>query len=489
MPDKSETLAAPDAAQVKPVGRKKTMRDRFDTTLEIFSERRLFIMLLLGFSSGLPLYLVFSTLSAWLREVGVTRTDIGLMFYVTLAYTIKFLWAPLLDQIRLPVLDRLLGKRRAWMILTQSISAVAIIAMSFCQPSVSLVPIAICAVVLAFASATQDIAIDAWRIEAVSNEKQGSMVAAYQLGYRFAAIATGAGALYIADFVSWHVAYLAMACLMGIGLAATLFSPRLVESEAPVIGEDRVEAFTDRFDLDARGKSIVSWIYRALFAPFIDFFGRRGTKALAILALIGLYRVPDFVLGVMANPLYIDLGFSLSEIATIVKVVGVWMTIFGAIFGGLVVINLGIMRSLFIGAFAAMLTNFMFSWLATKGADLSALTLTISAENFSGGFAGTCLIAYMSSLTNHEFTATQYALFSSIYALPGKLLGGQSGRMVDAFSAPGPIRDFVMAHAPLVSEKTAGYVPFFFATGIMALPALMLIVFFWRSDSRAAAQA
>jgi PAT family beta-lactamase induction signal transducer AmpG len=164
------------------------------------------------------------------------------------------------------------------------------------------------------------------------------------------------------------------------------------------------------------------------------------------------------------------------------------MTILGAIVGGLAVANFGIMRSLFIGATAVMLTNFMFSWLAMQGTDLGALTVTISAENFSGGFAGTCLIAYMSSLTSHEFTATQYALFSSIYALPGKLLGGQSGRMVDAYGAPGPIRDFVMTHAPLLSEKTAGYVPFFFTTGAMALPALVLIVIFWRAEVRAAAR-
>jgi PAT family beta-lactamase induction signal transducer AmpG len=479
----SDKTQAATAEQAEPAPRKKTARDRLDATLKIFSERRLFIMLLLGFSSGLPFLLVFGTLSAWLRTAGVSRTDIGLMSYVGLAYTIKFLWAPLIDQLRVPLLDPLLGKRRAWMVLAQTVIAVALVAMSFCDPSTSLMPIACLAVLLAFASATQDISIDAWRIEAASDEEQGAMAAAYQLGYRFAIIASGAGALYLADLVSWHAAYLGMACLMGIGLGATLFSPRLVESAATVIGEDRVNAFTDSYHLHGRAKRVVGWIYRAAFAPFIDFFGREGWKALAILALIGLYRVPDFVLGVMANPLYIDLGFSLSEIATVVKLFGVWMTILGAIVGGLVVVSLGIMRSLFIGATAVMLTNFLFAWLAMQGNDLAALTFTISAENFSGGFAGTCLIAYMSSLTAREFTATQYALFSSIYALPGKLLGGQSGRMVDAYGAPGPIRDFVMAHAPMLSEKTAGYVPFFFTTGAMALPAIALILWFWRSEA------
>ncbi|MGV8997575.1 MAG: AmpG family muropeptide MFS transporter [Parvibaculaceae bacterium] len=457
---------------------KKTPRDKWRATLAIFKEPHLLMMLLLGFSSGLPFLLVFGTLSAWLRTAGVSRTDIGLMSYVGLAYALKFLWAPLIDQIKLPVLDRLLGKRRAWMVLAQAVIAIALVAMSFCDPSLSLLPIACLAVLLAFASATQDIAIDAWRIEAASDDEQGAMAAAYQLGYRFAIIASGAGALYLADFISWHIAYLAMALLMGVGFIATLFSSRLAESAAPVIGEDKVDAFTESYHLHGRAKRVVAWIYRAVFAPFIDFFGREGWKALAILALIGLYRVPDFVLGVMANTLYIDLGFSLAEIGTVVKLFGVWMTILGAIVGGLAVINLGVMRSLLIGAIAVMLTNYMFAWLTMQGSDLTALALTVSAENFSGGFAGTCLIAYMSSLTAREFTATQYALFSSVYALPGKLLGGQSGRMVDHFSAPGPVHDFVMSHFPGVSEKVAGYVPFFFSTGSMALPAILLIVIF-----------
>ncbi|WP_293548896.1 MFS transporter [Parvibaculum sp.] len=448
----------------------------------VYSERRLLVMLLLGFSSGLPFLLVFGTLSAWLRTAGISRTEIGLMSYVGLAYTIKFLWAPLIDQIRLPWLSAKLGKRRAWIVLAQAVIAAALVAISFCDPAASLMPVAILAVVLAFASATQDISIDAWRIEAAPDEQQGAMAAAYQLGYRFAIIASGAGALYIADFVSWHAAYLAMAVLMAIGFGAALFAPRLDERAAPVVGEDRIDAFAERFDVHGRARKVVAWIYRALFAPFIDFFGRHGWFALAILALIGLYRVPDFVLGVMANPLYIDLGFSLAEIATVVKVFGVWMTILGAIAGGLVIASLGIMRSLLIGATAVILTNFMFSWLAMQGADLTALTVTISAENFSGGFAGTCLIAYMSSLTSHEFTATQYALFSSVYALPGKLLGGMSGIMVDHYGAAGPIRDFVMAHAPSLTEKTAGYVPFFLTTGSMGLPAIALILYLRRYD-------
>lgn len=467
------------------IAEKRSPAARLIGAWKVYSERRLLVMLLLGFSSGLPFLLVFGTLSAWLRTAGISRTEIGLMSYVGLAYTIKFLWAPLLDQIRLPWLDAKLGKRRAWMILAQLAVALALAGISFCDPSASLMPVAILALVLAFASATQDISIDAWRIEAAPDEQQGAMAAAYQLGYRFAIIASGAGALYIADFVSWHAAYLAMALLMSVGIGAALFAPRLAEANAPVIGEDRIDAFAARFEVHGRARDALAWIYRALFAPFIDFFGRHGWQALAILALIGFFRVPDFVLGVMANPLYIDLGFSLAAIATVVKLFGVWMTILGALAGGLVIAGLGIMRSMLIGASAAILTNFMFSWLAMQGADIAALTLTISAENFSGGFAGTCLIAYMSSLTSHEFTATQYALFSSVYALPGKLLGGMSGIMVDAYAGPGALRDFVMSHAPSLTEKTAGYVPFFVTTGLMGLPAIVLIFYLRRYDRSA----
>lgn len=467
------------------VTQERSLAARFASALAVYGERRVFIMLLLGFSSGLPFMLVFGTMSAWLREAGVSRTEIGLMSYVGLAYTIKFLWAPVIDQIRLPWLADRLGKRRAWMIVAQALVALALVGISFCDPKVALLPIAFLALMLAFSSATQDISVDAWRIEAASDEKQGAMAAAYQLGYRFAIIASGAGALYVADFVSWHAAYLLMAVLMSVGVGAALAAPRLAEAKAPVIGEDAVDAFTGRFALHGRPQRAVAWFYRAAIAPFVDFFGQRGWRAFVILALIGLYRVPDFVMGVMANPLYIDLGFSLSEIATVVKVFGVWMTIAGAIVGGLVVARFGILRSMLVGATAVALTNLLFSWLATRGSDISALTIAIGAENFSGGFAGTCLIAYMSSLTNHEFTATQYALFSSAYALPGKLLGGTSGFMVDRFGAEGPLRDFLIAHAPLLTAKTVGYVPFFITTGLMGIPALLLIFYLLRREPAA----
>lgn len=462
------------------------MAMRLAATWKVYTERRVFIMLLLGFSSGLPFLLVFGTLSLWLREADISRTDIGLMSYVGLVYTIKFAWAPVLDRLKIPVLGDRLGRRRAWMIAAQAVIAIALVGMSFCHPATALMPLVFFALLLAFASATQDIAIDAWRIEAASDEKQGAMAASYQLGYRFALIASGAGALFIAEYTSWHMAYLAMALLMGLGMAAAFMAPRMEERPNSIKGEEAVANWARAHHLSARVGHVLEALYSAVIAPFVDFFGRYGWKALLVLGLIGSYRVPDFVMGVMANPLYVDAGFSKVEIGTVVKLFGIWMTIGGAIVGGLAVAGLGTLRAMFIGAVALSLTNFMFAWLAAQGNDLTALTLTISSENFAGGFAGTCLIAFMSSLTNREFTATQYALFSSVYALPGKLLGGQSGRMVDFFAQPGAMHDWLMALAPGLTDKTVGYAPFFVTTGLMGLPAILLLLWFLFRDPFAA---
>jgi MFS transporter, PAT family, beta-lactamase induction signal transducer AmpG len=451
--------------------------------LRTYAKPRILLMLALGFSSGLPFLLIFGTLSAWLRVAHVSRTDIGLMSYVGLAYTIKFLWAPLIDQVKLPVLHRLFGQRRAWMLVAQAFVAASLIAISFCDPAASLGTIAVAAVVLAFSAATQDISIDAWRIEAAPKSEQGAMAASYQLGYRLAIIASGAGALYVAQYVSWHAAYLAMAALMLIGAGAVLLAPTVAGASDPVAGETAAAGLAEGLKFGGALMRAFTWAYRAIVAPFIDFFARHKWTGLLVLALIGAYRVPDFVMGVMANPLYIDLGFSLAAIATVVKLFGVWMTILGAIVGGLVVVRFGIVRSLFAGAAATITGNLIFAWLATRGSSIPALTVAISAENFAGGFAGTALIAYMSSLTSRAFTATQYALFSSFYALPGKLLGGLSGAMVDWFANhPGFARAIAGANIVALHAKTAGYVPFFICTAAMGLPAILLIFLVLRRE-------
>jgi PAT family beta-lactamase induction signal transducer AmpG len=381
---------------------------------DVLTDGRVALMLPLGFSSGLPFLLVFSTLSAWLREAGISRTEIGMLSWVALAYSLKFLWAPIVDRYDVPVLARLLGRRRGWMALAQIGVAVGLIGIASSDPQANLSVAIVSALVVAFASATQDVVVDGWRIDAAATERQGMMAASYQLGYRLALICAGAGALYIAEFVSWRSAYIAMAALMSVGLVGTLLAPRLDQGAA-----------RERPSLAA-----------AILEPLSDLFQRKGMILIPILVLIACFRLPDFVAGVMANPLYIDLGFSKADIANVSKLYGVWIGIIGAFAGGLALTRLGLWWTLLIGAFIAAASNLMFAWLASGNATVPALTLTISADNFAAGFAGSALIAYMSGLCSPSFAATQYALLSSLYALPGKLIGGASGAVVDAYGYP-----------------------------------------------------
>jgi PAT family beta-lactamase induction signal transducer AmpG len=453
---------------------------RVRAPFEAYLQPRILLMLALGFSSGLPFILVGSTLSLWLRTAHISRTEIGLIAYATLAYTMKVFWAPAVDRIRLPLLDRMLGKRRAWMLVSQIAVAAGIAALALCDPAHNLTPVVIAAALTGFAGATQDISIDAWRIEAAPRKEQGAMAAAYQLGYRLAILAAGAGALYIAQFVSWHVAYLSMAALMGLGILAVVLAPRLEEERQAIAGEQAVDHMSQELGLHGEAAQIFKSLYRAIVAPFVDFIAHHGWTALIILALIGTYRIPDFVMGVMANPLYIDLGFTPATIGTVVKVFGVWITIGGTIAGGLAVARFGIMRALLIGIIASILGNLVFAWLATQNGNVLALTVAIGAENFAGGFAGTALIAYMSSLTSTAFTATQYALFSSFYALPGGLLKGLSGFAVDWFDAHPAITHIFLGTDSGLPSKTAAYVPFFVMTAAMGIPALLLTLYFLR---------
>ncbi|CUA90537.1 Predicted arabinose efflux permease, MFS family [Chelatococcus sambhunathii] len=398
----------------------KTERPRLSLAA-LLSDGRLAIMLALGFSAGLPFLLVFSTLSAWLREAGISRTDIGLLSYVALAYSFKFVWAPVIDRLDVPVLSGLVGRRRAWMLTAQGGIALGLVGIALSDPGTSLGVTVVCALVVAFFSATQDVVIDGWRIDAAPTERQGMMSAAYQLGYRLALICAGAGALYIADFVDWRSAYLAMAAVMAVGVGASLLAPNLD------IGRERAAP---------RGTSLLARAQEMVVEPFADLARRKGPLIVAILALVALFRLPDFVAGVMANPLYIDLSFSKSEIASVSKLYGVWIGILGAFAGGIAATRLGLWTTLLIGAVSAAASNLMFAWLALEGHNLNLLMLSISLDNFAGGFAGTALIAYMSSLTSPAFAATQYALLSSLYALPGKVVGGLSGYMVDSFGYP-----------------------------------------------------
>jgi MFS transporter, PAT family, beta-lactamase induction signal transducer AmpG len=381
---------------------------------DVLTDGRIALMLPLGFSSGLPYLLVFSTLSTWLREAGISLTVIGLMSWVALAYSLKFLWAPIVDRYDVPVLSNLLGRRRGWMALAQFGVAAGLIGMAVSNPQTGLPFTIVCAVLVAFASATQDVVIDGWRIDAAPTERQGMMAAALLLGYRLALITAGAGALYIAEFVNWPSAYLAMAALMGVGLIGTLLAPKIDEGPA-----------RQRLPLA-----------KAIVEPLSDLFRRKGLMLVPILALIACYRIPDYASGIMANPLYIDLGFSKADIANVSKLYGVWIGIIGAFAGGLALTRIGLWWTVLIGAVIAAGSNLMFSWLASGNATLWGLTLSISVDNFAGGFAGAALVAYMSGLTSPGFAATQYALLSSLYALPGKLIGGASGAVVEAYGYP-----------------------------------------------------
>jgi PAT family beta-lactamase induction signal transducer AmpG len=424
-------------------------------TLKVYLEPATLRMLSLGFSAGLPLLLVFGTLSFWLREAGIDRTTIGYLSWVGLAYGFKWLWAPLVDRMPLPGLTRLLGRRRSWLLLSQLAIAGGLVGMAMGDPRVSLQAMVLCALVVAFASATQDIALDAFRIESADARHQAALAAAYQTGYRLAMIWAGAGVLWIAARSevapavqaaastaamayqpgAWRIAYLAMAASVSVGVLTVLFSP---EPARPALPPAR----------NAR-----EWLRGALVEPFTDFIGRYRWQAAMILALIAVYRISDVVMGIMANPFYVDMGFTKDEVAAVTKVYGVIMTLAGAFIGGVLALRIGVMRVLMLGAVLSAASNLLFAWLGSRGHDVQALVFVISADNLSSGIASAAFIAYLSSLTNVNYSATQYALFSSLMLLLPKWIAGFSGKFVDAF----------------------GYGQFFTATALLGVPVLLLV--------------
>lgn len=427
----------------------------------VYLHPRIAAMLCLGFSAGLPFLLVFSTLSARLTEAGVSRTAIGLFSWVGITYSIKVFWSPVVDRLELPILHRLLGRRRSWLVLAQLTIAVGLLAMAYTDPVEHLGRLALFAVLVAFGSATQDIAIDAWRIEAAPPERQAAMAATYVFGYRLALLAAGAGALHVATLLSWTGVYLCMAALMGIGLLAVLFSgePSATLPRDTVFLERRVQEFMTRnAHLPDPLRHAIGWLIGAVVCPFVDFFTRNGRLALVILAFIGLYRVTDITMGVMAFPFYLDLGFTKAQIANISGIYGVAMTIVGGGLGGVLVPRYGVMPVLLAGAILAAITNLLFAVLALLGPEAWMLVVTISADNLAGGIAISAFIAYLSGLTNTAYTATQYALFSSLMTLPGKLIGGAAGAVVDAL----------------------GYPLFFVYSCLIGLPAMALVVYLMR---------
>jgi PAT family beta-lactamase induction signal transducer AmpG len=422
--------------------------------LLVYTRPRVVAMVWLGFSAGLPFLLVFSTLSGWLRDVGVERSVIGFFSWVGITYSIKVFWAPVVDRLGFPLLTRLLGKRRGWMLAAQIGIAAGLLGMAQTDPLSDIGRIAAFALLVAFSSATQDITIDAYRIEAMDPEYQGAMAAAYVLGYRIALLAAGAGAFYIAEGASWSVAYVVMAMLMGVGMLTTLTlrEPEHASSAATRAIEARVEEALGAADTRGVLHRVLAFFSDAVVAPFVDFFTRNGREAVFILLLISIYKLSDITMGVMANPFYLDLGFSKTEIADVTKIFGFFMTIGGAALGGVLVLRYGIRRPLLLGAVLVASTNLLFALLAELEPSLPLLAVVVSADNLSGGIASSVFIAYLSSLTNQAYTATQYALFSSLMTLPAKVLGGFSGVMVDWH----------------------GYTVFFLYAAALGLPAILL---------------
>lgn len=504
------------------------------SALAVFIERRALVMLALGFASGLPNLLIFDTLSLWLREAGLSLKVISIFALATLSYSLKFLWAPLIDRTTVPGLTRLLGHRRSWMIVLQVLIIVGLWLISGTNPAANLALMAAFAAFVAFVSASQDIVIDAWRIEAADTERQGVMAAAYQWGFRVAMVVSGAVPLLLAEAYGWSISYAVMAGLMLLGVAGVLGAPREkahlirpihtegvpsrpalelpewilrlaifalgalllgsgLAADASMLSallsaqgaKEAADAIRGAWEMKpqgvyvqllsvAAGLAIIVlavcplprvktrpgvYLFAALGEPLMDFLRRYKGVAGLILALICLYRLSDFVLNIM-NPFYADLGFTKIEIAEVRKVFGVVATVVGVGLGGFLVARLGMMRALVIGAFAGPISNLAFGWLALQGPELWALFVAIGIDNIAGGISGTCLIAYMSSLTSAGFTATQYALFSSLYALPGKLIASQSGRIVESSAASadvgGPMAGLKAMFAKLPPEAFAG---------------------------------
>lgn len=415
-------------------------------------------MLFLGFSAGLPFPLVAGTLLAWLRTADVSLSEIGMFGWVGILYSLKFLWAPLADSVRVPGFTRWLGRRRSWMLASQICVTFGLVGLASTEPAAHLQLVAWLALLVAFGSATQDIVVDAYRIEAVPMNVQGAMAASYQVGYRIALQAiAGALAFYIADFMSFQFAYLIMAVLMGVGMLTVMLI------DEPEVNQP--ERVANQIAPPRPGFDFATWFRNAVIGPFANFFEQHGYRwAFVLLAFIGFYRVSDMVLGVMAYPFYIDLGFSLSAIATITKVFGVFVTLFGAAVGGVAVARYDLDGPLIFGAVLLAVTNLFFAAMAVVGAELWILVVTISADNLAAGFTGTVFIAYLSGLTNTAYTATQYALFSSLMTLPGKIISGFSGFIVESID----------------------WFSFFIYASGMGLPAVVLAVIVTRKRANAA---
>ncbi len=386
-----------------------------------YLQERVLVIFFLGFSAGLPLPLVYATLTAWLYEAGLPTSTISLFAYLMLAYSFKFVWSPLVDAVNLPVLTRWLGRRRAWLFASQVGLAAALFLLSKSDPATAMSIFVVVAVCVAFLSATQDIVLDAYRIEIAPLEMQGLLAASYQYGYRVAIVVSGAGALYLAEFMSWSVSYAVMAACMAVGIATTLYCKEPENLTPP-----------DYHFAGTWPEKVAKWFMAAVAGPFADFFRRYGLFALLMLSFIVVYRLSDYVLGILANPFYLDIGYSKSQVASVAKLYGLGVALIGIGSGGWAILRFGLAKCLIAATVLIASTNLFFAFIVMTGPEIWALALTISFDNFAQGFSGTIFIAYLSSITNMSFTATQYALFSSLSVLIAKISASFSGIVQEA---------------------------------------------------------
>ena len=436
-------------------------------SLRVYTKIRVIRMLFLGFSAGLPLLLLLGTLSFRLREAGLDLALIGFFSWIGLTYAFKWAWAPLVDQLPIPLLTKALGRRRSWLVCSQSLVIIGLSGLAFSDPSISITAVIWFSLLTAIGSATQDIALDAFRIDSAGTEDQGAMAATYQIGYRIAMLVASAGALFLADLFSndnsaynnsaWAMSYLIMAGLMLIGVITTLLAS---EPSASSIYQVKIRSSIQ----DSYPLRLKRWILDAGVMPFVDFVKRYKRQAILILIMISIYRISDVVMGVMANPFYVDIGFSKQEIASVTKLFGVVMTLLGAVIGGVFVKYFGALRMLVIGAVLTSSTNLLFAWLSNIGANIPALVLTISADNLSAGLATAAFVSYLSGLTNIKYSATQYALFSSVMLLIPKFLAGWSGVFVEEL----------------------GYENFFLFSAALGIPVILLLLMLYRDGVKTA---
>ena len=394
-----------------------------------------------GFASGLPYVLIFITLTAWLRDVDVDLSLIGFISWIMLTYSLKFLWAPLVD--RSPTkLFKSFGHRRSWIITMQFQIILSLIVLSFVNPETDLIFFAVFAFIIALAGSIQDIAIDAYRIESAKLEDQGNLAAGYQFGYRLAILVGSSFALIFAENYSWSSTYQLMAIILSINIFLSIY----ISVEKP-------------------NSDLVKLNYqKSLIEPIIDFFNRFGLKiASMLLLIIATYRLTDIVMGPMANPFYIDMGYSLSEIGYVVKVVALIATIIGIFIGGIFIKRLGLYQSLLIAAFLVMMTNLLFSYASINEKNLTLLACIVASDSLAAGIVGTVNITFLTSLVSAKYTGFQYALLTSLMAFLGKIFGGFSGVVVENFQSS--------------YGFNYGWMSFYIFTSLLAIPAIILILF------------